>query len=98
MSGFEHYNDELYTVEMRITRVAIACGIDVHDRVQLEAVKSGNFSLCTNGNAHSQRLLQELLQMLDYIMNHCVNERGSIECGEIFAEVEARLNSHGFAD
>lgn len=98
MSGLEHYGNEIYLMETRISRVAIACGIDISNKLHVEAVKSGNFSFCVSGDQHSYRLLQELLQMLDYITLHCVGERGASECNRIFKEVEARLQSHGMGN
>lgn len=94
MSGLEHYDNEIFAVEARVGRLAIACGVDVSNERHVAAAKSGDFSFCTNGDAHTHRMLQELLQLLDYITLHCVNERGMAECPKTIEDVETRLRLH----
>ena len=96
MSELEHFDRELYAIEERIERFAIACGIDLHDSTQLAAVTKGNFSLCTQGDDDSHRMLQDLVLLRQYVTRHCVDERGFDACRKMIDEVAERLRQHGF--
>lgn len=98
MSELEHYDREIYAIEERLGRLAIACGIDLSNSTHVDAVREGNFAFCPNGDETSHRMLRELVLLRDYVTVQCASERGLAECREIIEDVYSRLRQHGFLD
>ena len=95
MSELEDYDEEIFAVEERIGRLAIACRIDLTDSAQLAAVRNGNHN-GSDQDEHGVHLLRHLLVLKDYITLHCVQDRGAEECRHIMEEIDNRLRQHGF--
>lgn len=96
MSQLEHYDDEIFALEERISRLAIACRIDLTDSVQLAAVRQGEHTRVASGSQRSVHLLRQLLNLKDYVTVHCIEDHGVDECRQIMDEIEARLRQNGF--
>lgn len=94
MSQLEHYDDELYAIEERIERLAIACKIDLGDRAQLSALTTGVHARITASDTDTVYLLRELLLLRDYVTLNCVGERGIEECRSIVKQIDLRLRQH----
>ena len=97
MSELEHYDDELFALEERINRLALAGGVDLNENAQITAIIKGQFAFFSNSDEHVYHLLRELLLLRDYITIHCADERGLKECREILEHVDSRLRRNGFS-
>ncbi|MBL8460434.1 hypothetical protein [Zoogloea sp.] len=82
MSTFEHFNNELASIDMEIARLAQLCGIHMLEPGVAEAVLRGDSSLCNGDNPVAWEKLRGLL-VLHY---HVVSEAAATDGIEAAAE------------
>ena len=82
MTTFEHFNDELVSIDMEIARLAQLCGIHMLEPGVAEAVLRGDSSLCNGDNPVAWEKLRGLL-VLHY---HVVSEAAATDGVEAAAE------------
>lgn len=99
MSELEHYDREIYELDERIGRLALACGADLSKREVVIGLIKGQFEGCTHTGALSKARQAELraLLMLKYkIEASCVDAMGVADCARVIAEQDGRLRQRGF--
>lgn len=96
MSELEHYQEEIFAVEERIGRLAIACRVDLQDGHQVAALRSGAVNGFNGHDPHTMNLLRQLLNLRDIIAGHCIEDRGEQECRVMMENIEEQLRQHGF--
>ena len=82
MSTFEHFNNELASIDMEIARLAQLCGIHMLQPGVAEAVLRGDSTLCNADNPVAWEKLRGLL-VLHY---HVVSEAAATDGVEAAAE------------
>ena len=99
MSQLGHYDDELYALDERIGRLAIACGIDISDDRVIVALIQGHFVLFRHREQpertswHEQ--LRELLMLKYRVESNCLEYLGAEACRELLTAEHERLRRHG---
>jgi hypothetical protein len=96
MSEFERYDEELYALDQRINRLALACGADLTAGDTIVSLIKGDFSACRRDYAPKRNELRALLMLKYHIEEHCVAELGAGECRRIIEAEGQRLRSRGF--
>jgi hypothetical protein len=96
MSELEHYDEELYALDERINRLALACGADLTSADAIVSLIKGDFSACRRSSSPKRRELRGLLMLKYHIEEHCVAELGAGECRRIIDAEQARLRARGF--
>lgn len=82
MSTFEHFNEDLASIDLEIARLAQLCGIRLLEPGVAEAVLKGNASVCSSDNPIAWEKLRGLL-VLHY---HVVNEAAATDGVDAAAE------------
>lgn len=98
MSGLEHYDEELYALDQRIARLALACGADLARQDVVIGLIKGHWDLCAQAQHVPARTREELraLLMLKYrIEVSCVDALGADDCRRLIATQEERLARRG---
>lgn len=99
MSELEHYDREIYELDQRIGRLALACGADLSRHEVVVGLIKGDFESCAHTDALSKLRLAELraLLMLKYkIEASCLDAIGVADCSRLVSEQDARLRRRGF--
>ncbi|MFH0340573.1 MAG: hypothetical protein ACHBNF_00270 [Chromatiales bacterium] len=96
MSGFEHYEEELFEIDERIGRLAIACGVDLRQKDTIVDLIKGNYGVCKHGDNPKRQELRGLLMLKYRIEESCIVSIGTAECARLIDEEEAKLRRHGF--
>jgi hypothetical protein len=97
VSGLDHFDKELYALDKRIRRLAIACGVDVTQDGIIVSLIKGNYGVCPSGNNPKREELRGLLMLKYNIEEHCIDSIGVDECLQIIEEVENKLRKQGFS-
>ena len=50
MSDLEHYDRELYELDQRIRRLALACGVDLTQKETIVSLIKENYDVCKHGD------------------------------------------------
>ncbi len=96
MNGFEHFDQELYALDVRIARLAIACGVDINQKDNIVSLIKGQFEVCRRTENLKRHELRGLLMLKYRIKEDCVASLGRDQCLRILEEEEARLRRRGF--
>ncbi len=99
MTGLEHYDEELYALEQRLGRLALACGADLSREDVVIALIKGRWDLCPRAAHVPERTREELraLLMLKYrVEASCVDSLGAEDCRRLIAEHDEKLRGCGF--
>ncbi len=94
-SGIEHFGSELYAIDERIGRLALACGVSLADMPTIVALIKGNFAVCRHGNNPKRQELRALLMMKYGIEERCLAALGHNECLHLLETHEDRLRARG---
>jgi hypothetical protein len=101
MSELEQYEREIYELDARIGRLALACGADLSlSEVIVELIK-GRFEVCankTNLNAAGLLELRGLFILKYKIEDQLIEEFGATDFARIVAEQDALLSMRGFPE
>ncbi len=95
MSEMEHYDMELYEMEKRIRRLAIACDFELTD-TNIVAFIRGNYDVCPAGDEHTKKELRGLLMMKYNIEEHCIQTIGAEKCLQVVSALNKQLGKEGF--
>ncbi|MBK7665482.1 MAG: hypothetical protein IPJ21_18490 [Sterolibacteriaceae bacterium] len=81
MSELEHYDREIYELDQRIGRLALACGADLSRHEVVVGLIKGHFESCAHTDALSKSRLAELraLLMLKSLLSKTAYDVGSSE-------------------
>ncbi|MBI4697116.1 MAG: hypothetical protein HY749_24185 [Gammaproteobacteria bacterium] len=99
VSQLGHYDDELYALDQRIGRLAIACGIDISDDRVIVALIQSHYVLFHHQEQpertswHAQ--LRELLMLKYRVKSNCLEYLGAEACRTLLAAEHERLRRHG---
>ncbi len=96
MSGLEQFDEELYAIDVRIARLAIACGVDIGRKDNIVSLIKGQFDICRRGANIKRGELRALLMLKYRIQENCVGSMGTDQCLRLVEEEEARLRRQGF--
>jgi len=99
VSELDHYDREIYELDQRIGRLALACGADLSRHEVVVGLIKGHFEGCTHADAFTKSRLAELraLLMLKYkIEASCLDAMGVADCSRLISEQDARLRQRGF--
>jgi hypothetical protein len=91
------YDRELYAIDVRINRLAIACGADLKQKDVIVSLIKGNYAVCRAGDNPKRRELRGLLMLKYKIEESCIEDLGGAECLKIIENEDERLKKHGFA-
>ena len=94
-SGIEHFDSELYAIDERISRLALACGVSLAEMPTIVALIKGNFTVCHHGDNPKRQELRALLMMKYGIEERCLAALGNDECLRLIEDHEDRLRSRG---
>jgi hypothetical protein len=94
-AGTEHFDSELYAIDERIGRLALACGVSLADMPTIVALIKGNFTVCRHGDNPKRQELRALLMMKYGIEERCLAALGNNECLRLIASHEDRLRARG---
>jgi hypothetical protein len=95
MSGLEHYGAVLYDIDMRIARLAIACGVDLTKRTNVTGIIRGDHLDYRASTGQMWRELRSLLVFKHQVEVHCEADLGIDECMEILHAEEEQVRQHG---
>jgi len=101
MSELEQYEREIYELDARIGRLALACGADLSLSVVIVGLITGKFEVCahkTNLNAARLLELRGLLMLKYKIENQLIEEFGAADFARIVTEQDALLSMRGFPE
>ena len=96
MSGFENFGEELRALEERLERLALACGVDLHNRAVVTSLIRGDFAVCERGSFPKRDELRALLMLKYRIESRCIDDLGAGDCMRIVEQVDADLARRGF--
>jgi len=94
-AGIEHFDSELYAIDERIGRLALACGVSLTDMPTIVALIKGNFAVCRHGDNPKRQELRALLMMKYGIEERCLAALGHEECLRLLESHEDRLRARG---
>jgi len=95
MNGLEHFDEELYQLDERIGRLALACGVDLTQKDMVVSLIKGNYGVCEYGDSPKRQELRGLLMLKYHIEERCIATLGPEECAQLIDEEEARLRQRG---
>ncbi len=101
MSELEQYDREIYELDARIGRLALACGADLSLSEVVVGLIKGRFEVCAHKENLNAAKLLELrgLFILKYkIEGQFIEEFGAAAFDRIVAEQDALLSMHGFPE
>jgi hypothetical protein len=96
MTGLDHYDRELLGLDMRIHRLALACGVDLNAKDMIVSLIKGDFAVCRRGANPKRRELRGLLMLKYKIEEHCIADLGAADCLKIIEAEEENLRRRGF--
>ena len=99
MSELEHYDRDLYELDARIGRLALACGAELSRSEVVVGLIKGQYDVCAHKEKLSPAKLLELrgLLMLKYkIEDEYAEEFGVADFDRMVAEQDALLSKRGF--
>ncbi|MCG3200988.1 MAG: hypothetical protein NFCOHLIN_00850 [Gammaproteobacteria bacterium] len=94
-TGIEHFDSELYAIDERIGRLALACGVPLADMPTIVALIKGDYTVCRHGDNPKRQELRALLMMKYGIEERCLAALGHTECLRLIADHEDRLRARG---
>jgi hypothetical protein len=94
-NGLEHFDREIYAIDERIGRLALACGVSLDERANVVALIKGNFTVCRAESNPARHELRALLMMKYQIEERCLATLGDAQCLRLIADGEARLRERG---
>ncbi|HNB00397.1 MAG TPA: hypothetical protein PLK61_01220 [Nitrosomonas sp.] len=95
--GRNHFDKELFELDERIGRLAIACGVDIAQKNTIVSLIKGNYSVCLQGDNPRRQELRGLLMLKYHIEESCIDAIGANECAQLIDDEEARLRQRGFS-
>jgi len=101
MSELEQYDREIYELDARIGRLALACGADLSLSEVIVGLIKGRFEVCAHKTDLKAARLLELrgLLILKYkIEEQFLEEFGAADFVRIVAEQDALLSMRGFPE
>ena len=101
MSEIEHYDSDLYELDARIGRLALACGADLSRSEVVVGLIKGHYEVCAHKEKLNAAKLLELrgLLMLKYkIEDEYAEEFGVADFNRLVAQQDALLNKRGLPE
>jgi len=95
MSDLEHFDKELFELDQRIRRLALACGVDLTQKETIVSLIKGNYDVCKHGDNPKRQELRGLPILKYHIEEHCIASLGADQCARLIDEEEARLQQRG---